>query len=112
MTAYIEALYWLCAGHAFGDWVFQTALMGSTKAHSLFFMAAHCLVYSACVGIALKHTGRYAFWKVLFLFAGHFVIDSVSSAARIWGANQSLVLIIDQAFHFVQLLIVSIGREE
>ena len=105
-------MIWLIFGHFIGDWALQSAWLATEKSKNWFVMLAHCMIWTACVCIALEYIGAYAQWKWIFLCIGHLVADLIKCAA-IESTNDEKkmyrYLYIDQLWHLLQCWIVSGG---
>ena len=95
---------WLVFAHMAGDIALQTPNMAN-KDKYWYVMAAHCVVWTGCICVALAWLGLLEPWKPFFLFAGHFVSDE-------WKSHQPKTpdnwwkIYPDQAWHYVQCLAV------
>ena len=103
----VEKILWLIFAHFIGDWVLQSNWMSENKSKCLFVMFAHCMVWTACISVALEFTSCYALWKVLCLVFGHFVIDLF----RLWVCWKSPSysgwwLGVDQLCHIIQVIVI------
>lgn len=96
---------WLLFAHYIGDIALQTESMGKFKKISWVGMVNHCMIWTAISCIALEYLGLFDLWKVVFLFAGHYAMDS-------WKIKQPAdkehmwCIYLDQSWHLTQLLIV------
>ena len=98
---------WLFFAHAFGDFAFQSGWMGENKRTNWIALIAHCVVWTACISIALQYLGLFHPWHVLFLILGHAVMDKMKSKHPAVGNYRSYRLMcIDQAFHMIQCVVV------
>lgn len=99
----LEKLWWLIAAHYFGDVVFQTDFQSKNKTKYPEILLSHCIVYTACISIALVYLNMFSLWKVLFLIGGHFLIDTWKGTQHKVPDNYKMI-IIDQGLHFLQLI--------
>ena|SRR3990167_2788978 len=98
-------IIWLLFGHYIGDIALQSSWQADNKGKYWYVMLSHCMIWTACISIALQFLGIFEFWKVLFLFGGHFLMDE-------WKAHQPKtpdtwwMIYPDQVWHIIQLIIV------
>jgi len=101
-----ERIVWVLFAHFIGDIALQNTWM-EQKGKIWYAMLCHCMVWTACICIALQFLGIFALWKVAFLFGGHWICDKWKSTKP--KNNEGLkYLYIDQGIHFLQCLIVII----
>jgi len=99
-------MLWTIFAHFIGDWALQPEWVAMDKSKFWVVMAAHAIVWTACVCIALEYTGNLQWWHPYFLCIGHAVCDK-------WKCNATKEfptwhLYVDQCWHIIQCLIVSI----
>jgi len=70
---------WLLFGHYIGDIALQSEWQANNKAKYWYVMLCHCMVYTSIISIAMKYIGIFEWYKVAFIFAGHFACDSIKS---------------------------------
>ena len=98
---------WLIFAHAVGDMALQSELIWNYKSLYIAMMLAHSIIWGGCVGIALKYINRYKLWKIVFLLAGHYLIDTTSSYLYYeYDFRYETINFYDQLAHFGQLLMV------
>ena len=96
---------WLVFAHFIGDIALQSDWQAQNKGRFWYVMVSHCLIWTAVVCYTLLFLDIYSFWKAIFLVIGHFVCDS-------WKVRKPKTpeawkfIYPDQAFHFVQLMVV------
>ncbi len=99
---------WLLFAHFIGDVALQTDSMSKFKQISWVGMVNHCMVWTAMICIVLQYIGIITWWRIAFLFIGHYLMDS-------WKKKQPAdkehmwCLYLDQGWHIVQLFIVVIS---
>jgi len=114
-----EIFLYLLGAHLIGDWIIQTSWMATEKSKSILPLLAHVFTYHIFVFGALYLAGVDLItnlWATLFLAATHAVLDNrrfefwwiwavkgVKEEVPIW-----LLLGVDQAFHLILILIVSL----
>lgn len=101
----MENFFWLIFAHSLADFSLQTSWMAEYKAKSWYVMLIHCLVWTGCISAVLKILGLLSLWKILFLFLGHYFLDTlkikVSQNQLVWK-----YFYLDQLGHFLQLIVV------
>jgi len=103
-------MIWLIFAHFIGDWGLQNHWMAENKGKYWFVMFAHCMVWTACICIALEYIGLFAWWHIGFLVTGHWICDvwkcSVYSKKPLCQQSSLWHLYLDQVIHLFQLGIV------
>ena len=97
-------LFWL---HYVGDFPLQGSFLGVEKSNYDYLLFVHCLIWTGTVCIGLEYFNMFEWWKLYFLFAGHFVVDRWK--CRHPDRNErglTKLLWVDQALHALQILIV------
>jgi hypothetical protein len=122
----MTSIIWLIFSHYIGDIALQSSWQAENKSKYWYVMLSHCMIWTACVCIALQYLGLFEYWKVLFLVVGHGLMDEwkchqpherelkVPDYAPINQYNTFHIvkksnwwmIYPDQAWHFIQLLIV------
>jgi len=105
-------LWWLIVAHCIADWACQGDLIIQKKGKYAVVMLVHCIAWAGVVSIPLALAGMMAPWKVPFLVFGHFVMDQWKCYkwAKWKGTEEQFMkyVYIDQVWHLIQLLIVSV----
>lgn len=113
-------LYW---ANLILDYPLQCEFQKKYKCEYHTVMLVHCMIWGFGLSLVLYYLGLFAWWKVAFLVVGHFIVDTwkargwykgydpgVSSGGfrmfRGAGIQDGTAYIIDQSFHFGQLLVV------
>ena len=98
-------IYWLFTAHFIFDAALQPDWMLKAKKNNWYVMAEHCAIWTGGIMATLSLFGSFDWGKALFLFAGHFLIDSwkIKKAPN---ALDMKYLLVDQLLHFLQLIIV------
>lgn len=93
--------------HYVGDYPLQGDFLGIYKSKHDYLLFVHCLIWTGAVCSGLWLLGSFAWWKLAFLFIGHFFIDRWKCRHP---QNKEIgltdLLWIDQTLHFVQMLVV------
>lgn len=98
-------MIWLIFAHYIGDIALQSSWQAENKRWYWYVMLSHCMIWTACVCVALEYLGLFSLPKVAFLIAGHWLMDS-------WKARQPKLnstwwmIYPDQAVHLIQLAVV------
>lgn len=98
-------MIWLIFAHFIGDIALQSAWQAENKGKRWYVMLSHCMIWAACISIALAYLGIFAIWKVVFLVIGHGAMDS-------WKTRKPRTpeawkyIYPDQAWHLLQCFIV------
>ena len=96
---------WLLFAHYIGDIALQGSWQADNKGKLWYVMFSHCMIWTACISVALQFLGIFVIWKVLFLLIGHYLIDSWKSKKPKTPENWKYIYP-DQIGHIIQLLIV------
>jgi len=98
-------IIWLLFAHFIGDIALQSDWQAQNKGRYWYVMLSHCMIWSACICIALQYLGIFSLWKALFLVAGHAVSDYIKTrqpkTPEYWWCIYP-----DQAWHLIQCVIV------
>lgn len=107
---------WLLFGHFIADWALQNDFVANNKGKYWIIMLAHCMVWTGVLFMIMSWFGMATYWKILFLLAGHWIVDKhktnhikgvCSQSKEIEKWNMRL-LYGDQAWHILQVIIVAI----
>ncbi len=104
-----ELFFATMVAHYIGDFPLQGDFLAKFKGKSDYFLFSHALIWAGCVSAVLSYFGVFAWWKVAFLFSGHFIIDRWKARKEDQSHAFTLDLWIDQFLHFLQLVVVSIS---
>lgn len=98
-------IYWLLTAHFIFDAALQPDWMLKAKKYNWYVMAEHCAIWTGGIALILAMYGAFAWWKIVFLFSGHFLIDmwKIKTAPT---ALSMKYLLVDQLLHLFQILIV------
>lgn len=88
------------------DYPLQGDFLGTMKSKYNYLLFVHCFIWTSCVMTGLMYFGVFAWWKILFLFGGHFIIDLWKCRNKKKELALTRLLWIDQILHFIQILIV------
>lgn len=98
-------IYWLFIAHFIFDAALQPDWMLKAKKDNWYVMLEHCAIWAGGISAVLAYFGMFEWWKVVFLFIGHFIVDTwkIKSAPHALDMNY---LLWDQILHFFQLFLV------
>jgi hypothetical protein len=106
----MKSFVWILFAHFMGDYAFQSDWMARAKQSSWYVLVAHCMIWTACVSIALEYNHMFTLYKALFLFLGHLWFDYGKIQILKTGVQKELALFIDQIAHFFQCIIVFVFK--
>lgn len=125
MTIELFALMQILLVHYLIDWCWQTQFIAEHKRTFKTIMFAHVFTWTLGITTLLALFGIFAWWKVLFLFAGHWAADkqkadlvyfyrrydhTVDRTRYLYERERDKyfgkLLFKDQLFHFAQIAIV------
>lgn len=105
-------MWWLLTAHFIFDWGLQNRWMAENKSRWYEVLLAHCMIYTGGISIALEYTNSFAWWKLIFIFIGHYIIDLNSSRASLSARenpqDMQKILWADHLLHFFQLIVISL----
>jgi len=102
--------------HYIADWGLQSQFVSLNKGKYWEIMFSHCMVWAGAISLGLMYLNIFTWWKFLILFVGHYAMDSYKckSITNVCSENQKYekhnrsLLRMDQGFHLLQCIIVSI----
>ena len=98
-------MIWLIFSHYIGDVALQSEWIIKNKRKFWYAMLSHCIIWTACISIALEYVNKFDIWKVLFLIIGHWLSDSYKIS--IYKTKKDKIFFyIDQIWHLIQCAIV------
>lgn len=104
------SLVWLILAHSIGDIALQNEWQSQNKGKKWDVMLGHCLVWTACICVALQFLGIFALWKVFYLVLVHWLVDYWKCKQREWNKEEKKWWwFMDQGLHFLQLIVVWIS---
>ncbi|MGB1041004.1 MAG: DUF3307 domain-containing protein [Flavobacteriales bacterium] len=74
-------LFWLIFGHFLADLPLQGEWVCKEKGNVALFMFGHCVIWAGVISLVLMALGLFAIWKLVFLFVGHYIMDSLKCRA-------------------------------
>jgi hypothetical protein len=119
VTIQLMLFYW---ANLLLDYPLQCEFQKKYKSKYHTVMLVHCMIWGFGLSLLLYHFGLFAWWKVIFLVVGHFVMDTWKARGWYKGLNEdtpsstfrmpknglkdTTAYFIDQSFHLVQLVLV------
>jgi hypothetical protein len=89
------------------DYPLQGDFLGTMKSKYNYLLFVHCFIWTTCIMAGLIYFGLFEWWKILFLFILHFLIDKWKCRNKNKEEKGFTSLLwIDQLLHFIQILIV------
>jgi hypothetical protein len=79
--------------------------MIEAKKKNWIVLLEHCFIWAGGISLTLLLMNRLEIWKILFLFIGHYLIDTYKIKYAPDPLNKKYLLI-DQIAHIIQLIIV------
>ncbi len=100
-------MIWLIFAHYIGDLALQSDWIAQKKRTLWYVMFSHCMIWAACICVALQFLGIFVLWKALFLVVGHWICDywktTKPQTPECWW-----YIYPDQVWHLMQCVIVYI----
>ena len=103
------------------DFSFQTPFMSQYKSKSDYVLFVHCAIWGLGIWFALMPFGLFAWWKLIMLVGGHFIIDrwKCREHYKLWPKKKVtdgiiakvpiisdwMSLYIDQTLHAIQIFL-------
>lgn len=101
----MKLLLYLLFAHVMADIAFQSEWLAKEKRSSALAMIWHCTIWTGCLCLVLEWFNiEVLFGPVLFLFVGHYVMDSIKA---VWDEPTPVAVWLDQLFHVFQCIVVS-----
>jgi hypothetical protein len=90
------------------DYPLQGDFLSNNKGQSFYILFIHSVIWGLGLSIFLFHVGLFAWWKMVFLVIGHFVIDGWKARGHYkkMGLTDRSAYLIDQILHLIQLVVV------
>lgn len=88
------------------DYPLQGTFLAEFKAKNNYILFVHCAIWAFGLSIVLMPLGLFAWWKVVMLLIGHFVIDYWKCRGlykKFPKCSDWNALYIDQALHVIQV---------
>ncbi|WP_092269302.1 DUF3307 domain-containing protein [Brevibacillus centrosporus] len=116
----VELFIILYVAHKVADYLFQTDGQARFKSEDWGFLLRHCIVYTITVlGFAYLVIGYFSVAATILIFFSHLILDKrdflnwwAVHIKRIKDPNSqhvsTVMLELDQAFHYIVLLIISL----
>lgn len=93
-----------------GDYPLQGDFLGVYKSKYEYLLFVHCFIWTGVLSCSLVYLGIFAWWKLIFLFIGHYIIDRWKCRHKNKEEEGLTKLLwIDQGLHFIQIILVGIA---
>ena len=99
---FLLILIWV---HLIADFILQDDFQAQNKGKNWFIMFVHAAIWTGAICIAIWFMGLFAWWKLIMLLVGHYLIDTWKAQKVDKTYALTLDLWLDQALHFIQLII-------
>ena len=89
------------------DYPLQGTFLAEYKQKNNYILFVHCAIWALGISIVLLPLGLFAWWKVVMLLVGHYLIDywKCRGLYKRWNIKDWNSLYIDQALHVIQVLL-------
>lgn len=91
------------------DYPLQGSFLAEFKQKNNYILFVHCAIWALGISIVLIPLCLFAWWKVLMLLIGHYIIDYWKCRGIYknmkWNISDWNSLYIDQTLHIVQILL-------
>jgi len=88
------------------DYPLQNFFLAEWKQKSNYALFVHCFIWAMGVALGLRYFGIFAWWKLIWLFVGHLLMDLWKCRGYYkeinWSDEKSFN--IDQVFHLLQII--------
>lgn len=89
------------------DYPLQGSFLAEYKQKNNYILFVHCAIWALGLSIILPLLGLFAWWKVIMLLIGHYIIDywKCRRLYKNWNISDYNSLYIDQSLHIGQILL-------
>jgi len=89
------------------DYPLQGSFLAEYKQKNNYILFVHCAIWGLGLSIILPLLGLFAWWKVIMLLIGHYIIDywKCRRLYKNWNISDYNSLYIDQSLHIGQILL-------
>lgn len=89
------------------DYPLQGSFLAEWKQKNNYILFVHCAIWALGISIVLLPLGLFAWWKVIMLLVGHYLMDywKCRGLYKKWNITDWNSLYIDQTFHTIQVLL-------
>ena len=89
------------------DYPLQGTFLAEYKQKNNYILFVHCAIWALGISIVLLPLGLFAWWKVVMLLVGHYLIDywKCRGLYKKWNIKDWNSLYIDQTLHVIQILL-------
>lgn len=97
---------WVLLAHLLYDFHWQNDFIAQYKGKRVFILMVHALTWAVFISLVLYLTGIFLWWKLVFLFITHCLIDKwkcqlPKTDDYFWG------IYVDQGLHSLTLILVT-----
>jgi hypothetical protein len=85
------------------DYPLQNFYLAEQKQKCNYALFVHSFIWAMGIAIGLRWFDNYADWKLIMLFAGHFLIDGWK-CRRLYKCSDRTAYYIDQTLHKLQIV--------
>lgn len=98
-------LIWLIFAHYIGDFALQSEWIAQNKSKYWYILFSHCMIWTAIMSATLQYFDLLAWWKLIFLFTGHWLADGIKG--QFYKSSKDYWMIYpDQLWHLIQCVVV------
>ena len=122
LDTFFMILFVMVVVHALSDWCWQSRFIAENKDKVPLVMFMHCIAWTGCLAFILYGCELFCWWKIIFLFGGHWIVDYGKSKI-LYGKQNNLcskareddpkfvkyawrLVYVDQFIHLIQIIIV------
>lgn len=89
------------------DYPLQGTFLAEYKVKNNYILFVHSAIWAFGLSVVLMFLGLFAWWKVIMLLIGHYIIDywKCRGIYKKWNIKDWTSLYIDQSLHVVQILL-------
>ncbi|MGM0238492.1 DUF3307 domain-containing protein [Enterococcus sp. AZ103] len=107
---YLTLYILLIGAHTVGDYALQSSYIAVEKTKSLYVLFVHAMIWTTTISVMWLVFGFSLDTKIIvgILLVPHFLMDYLKAQSKIFPkivSNKKLQLVIDQSFHYIQILI-------
>jgi hypothetical protein len=102
----MDVFFALVVAHYIGDFPMQGDFLANFKGKNDYILFVHSIIWTGCICAVLGYFGLFAWWKVMALLLGHFIIDRWKARKEDKSTALTRDLWIDQFIHLIQVALV------
>ena len=105
---YLELIFLFIVAHLFGDYVFQSEYIATTKGKNYYHLFVHCMIYTFCFWCVFFYFNKINPTILLLVFISHFIIDLAKCVLNAKNPSKSkMYYVIDQLLHYAIILLIT-----